>query len=111
VGSSQNGGDIRVMLANSFHAMVAQIVDSTPGAHHGYDLRDVCPRCQSSTYKKNSHIHHGKQNHQGKDCGRQFVDGFEQYLVSDETRELIERLLWERLSPRGICRAVGVGLK
>ena len=29
------GGDVHVMLANSFHAMVAQIVDSTPGAHHG----------------------------------------------------------------------------
>ncbi len=32
-------------------------------------------------------------------------------LISDETRDLIERLLLERLSLRGICRAVGVGLK
>ena len=32
-----HGSDIRVMLANSFRAMVTQIVDSTPGAHHGYD--------------------------------------------------------------------------
>ena len=62
-------------------------------------------------YKKNGHIHNGKQNHQCQDCGRQFVDGFEQYLVSDETRGLIERLLLERLSLRGICRAVGVRLK
>ena len=88
-----------------------QTLDSTPGAHHGYDLRDVCPRCQSPQYKKNGHIHNGKQNHQCKDCGRQFVDGFEQYLVSDETRDLIERLLLERLSLRGICRAAKVGLK
>ena len=71
-------------------------------------IRDVCPQCQSSKYKKNGHIHNGKQNHQCKDCGRQFVDGFEQYLVSDETRGLIERLLLERLSLRGICRSVGV---
>jgi len=70
-------------------------------------IRDVCPRCQSPKYKKNGHIHNGKQNHQCKDCGRQFVDGFEQYLVSDETRSLVERLLLERLSLRGICRAVG----
>ena len=35
----------------------------------------------------------------------------EQYLISDETRALIERLLRERISLRGICRAVGVGLK
>src|SRR5207344_884283 len=77
----------------------------------GMIIRDVCPRCKSPEYKKNGHIHNGKQNHQCKDCGRQFVDGFEQDLVSDETRDLIERLLLERLSLRGICRAVKVGLK
>ena len=38
------GSDIHVMLANSFHAMVAQTVDSTPGVHHGYDH----PRCLSA---------------------------------------------------------------
>jgi hypothetical protein len=74
-------------------------------------IRDVRPRCMSPRYKKNGHIHNGKQNHQCQDRGRQFVDCFEQYLVSDETRDLIERLLLERLSLRGICRAVGVGLK
>jgi insertion element IS1 protein InsB len=77
----------------------------------GMTIRDVCPRCMSPQYKKNGHIHNGKQNHQCKDCGRQFVDGFEQYLISEETRALIKRLLLERLSLRGICRAVGVGLK
>jgi IS1 family transposase len=35
----------------------------------------------------------------------------EQYLISDEKRGLIERLLVERISLRGICRAVGVTLK
>jgi insertion element IS1 protein InsB len=74
-------------------------------------IREVCPRCQSPKYKKNGHIHNGKQNHLRHDCGRQFVDCFEQYLVSDDTRALIERLLLERLSLRGMCRAVGVGLK
>jgi IS1 family transposase len=74
-------------------------------------IRDVCPRCQSPKCKKNGHIHNGKQNHQCKDCGRQFVGCFAQGLVSDETRGLVERLLLERLSLRGICRAVGVGLK
>jgi transposase-like protein len=72
--------------------------------------RDVCPRCQSAKYKNNGHIHHGKQNHQCHDCGRQFVDCFEQDLVSADTRALIERLLVERISLRGICRAVGVNL-
>ena len=36
---------------------------------------------------------------------------FEQRRVSDADRELIQRLLCERLSLRGICRAVGVGMK
>jgi insertion element IS1 protein InsB len=74
-------------------------------------IRDVCPRCQSFRYKKNGHIHNGEQHHPCHDCGRQFVDCFEQYLVSDDTRTLIERLLVERISLRGICRAVGVTLK
>jgi insertion element IS1 protein InsB len=74
-------------------------------------IRDVCPRCQSPKHKKNGHIHNGKQNHQCHDCGRQFVDCFAQDLVSADTRALIERLLVERISLRGICRALGVTLK
>jgi insertion element IS1 protein InsB len=74
-------------------------------------IRDVCPQCQSLKYKKNGHIHNGKQNYQCKDCGRQFVECFAQYLVSDDIRALIERLRVERISLRGICRAVGVTLK
>jgi IS1 family transposase len=74
-------------------------------------VRDVCPRCQSPKYKKNGHIHNSKQNHHCHDCGRQFVQCFEQYLISDDKRGLIERLLVERISLRGICRAVGVKLK
>jgi insertion element IS1 protein InsB len=74
-------------------------------------IRDVCPRCQSLKFKKNGHIHNGKQNHHCHDCGRQFVESFEQYLISDDRRALIKRLLLERISLRGICRAVGVTLK
>ena len=74
-------------------------------------IRDVCPRCKSPKYKKNGHIHNGKQNYHCHDCGRQFVQCCEQYLIADDKRSLIERLLLERLSLRGICRAVGVTLK
>src|SRR5262245_61220652 len=74
-------------------------------------IRDVCPRCQSSKFKKNGHIHNGKQNHQCQGCGRQFVAYLEQPLIPDAPRALIERLLVERISLRGICRAVGVHLK
>jgi insertion element IS1 protein InsB len=81
------------------------------GQQQAMVIRDMCPRCQSPKHKKNGHIHNGKQNHQCHDCGRQFVDRFAQDLVSADTRALIERLLVERISLRGICRAVGVNLK
>jgi insertion element IS1 protein InsB len=84
---------------------------SSGGQQQAMVVRDVCPRCQSPTDKKNGHIHNGKQNHQCHDCRRQFVDCSEQYLISEDTRALIERLLVERISLRGICRAVGVTLK
>jgi insertion element IS1 protein InsB len=84
---------------------------SSGGQQQAMVVRDVCPRCQSPKYKKNGHIHNGKQNHQCHNWGRQFVDCFEQYLIAEDTRALIERLLVERISLRGICRAVGVGLK
>ena len=74
-------------------------------------IREVWPRCKSAEYKKNGHIHNGKQNHHCHDCGRQFVQCFAQYLIADEKRALIKRLLVERISLRGMCRAVGVTLK
>jgi insertion element IS1 protein InsB len=74
-------------------------------------VRDACPACGSTRFKKNGHTHNGKQKHQRKTCPRQFVQCLDQYRISAETRALIERLLVERISLRGICRAVGVGLK
>ena len=74
-------------------------------------IRAVCPQCQSPKFKKNGHIHNGKQHHHCHDCGRQFVQCFEPSLISEDKRGLIERLLLERMSLRGICRAVGVTLK
>jgi len=76
----------------------------------GMVIRAGCPRCMSSTDKQNGHRHNGNQNHLGHDGGRQVVDCFEQHLIPDDTRTLIQRLLLERLSLRSMCRAVGVGL-
>ena len=73
-------------------------------------LRETCPQCGSRRYKRNGHIHTGKQNHRCKLCGRAFVLNPENHLITEEQRTLIERLL-ERISLRGICRAVGVGLR
>jgi insertion element IS1 protein InsB len=73
-------------------------------------IREACPTCGSSRYKKNGHTRHGKQNHQCKACDRQFVATAEDRSIADERRTLIEHLLRERISLRGICRAVGVSL-
>jgi transposase-like protein len=73
-------------------------------------VRDACPACGSTQFKKNGHIHSGKQNYQCKACGRQFVVSTEERIISSEQRTLIEHLLCERISLRGICRAVGVSL-
>jgi len=73
--------------------------------------REACPQCVSTWYKKNGHIHTGKQNHRCKVCGRTFVRLPDNHLITEEQRTLIARLLLERISLRGICRAVGVGLR
>jgi insertion element IS1 protein InsB len=63
-----------------------------------------------ATIPKNGHLHSGAQNHQCKACGRQFVASDERCTIPDEQRLLIEYLLRERISLRGIYRAVGVSL-
>lgn len=68
-----------------------------------------CPRCGLSHSKKNGHTHSGKQNYQCLECGRQYVA--DSRHIGDATRELIKKLLLERLSLRGICRVVGVSLQ
>jgi insertion element IS1 protein InsB len=73
-------------------------------------VRNVCPACGSDRYKKNGQTRHGKQHHQCKACERQFGATAEDRIIADEQRTLIEHLLRERISLRGICRAVGVSL-
>jgi transposase-like protein len=73
--------------------------------------REACPQCRSLWFKRNGHIHTGKQNHRCKRCGRAFVLNPENAVITEARRSLIERLLVERISLRGICRAVGVGLR
>jgi len=73
--------------------------------------REACPQCGSRWYKRNGHIHTSKQNHRCKVCDRAFVLTPENSVITEEQGVLIERLLLECISLRGICRAVGVGLQ
>ena len=67
-----------------------------------------CPQCGSFHFKRNGHTHHGKQNYQCLDCNRQFVA--ESRLISEATNEVVKKLLLERISLRGICRALNLSL-
>lgn len=67
-----------------------------------------CPSCTSKQTVKNGHIHTGKQRFLCRTCGRQFVENPTNKIIDSETRELIDRLLLERISMAGIARAVKV---
>ena len=74
-------------------------------------VREACPACGSKRFKRNGHLKTGQQNHQCKACGRQCVLHADNRVISDEQRALVERLLCEKISLHGICRAVGVSIR
>jgi insertion element IS1 protein InsB len=74
-------------------------------------VKEACPECGAQHFKKNGYIRTGKQNHQCKACGRQFVLHADNRMVVEEQRTLVARLLREKISLHGICRAVGVGIR
>jgi len=68
-----------------------------------------CPQCGVSHIKKNGHTHYGKQNHQCLECGRQFV--LDSQRIDEATRELVRKLLLERIPLRGMCRTLSISLE
>ncbi len=68
----------------------------------------ACPLCASLRTVKNGHIHNGKQRFKCHECGRQFVEQPQKKMIDQAKRELIDRLLLERISLAGISRAVQV---
>lgn len=68
----------------------------------------TCPSCQSENIKLNGHIHNGKQNHLCKHCGGQFVLNPSNKLVSEKDKNLINKLLLEKISLAGIARTMEV---
>ena len=69
-----------------------------------------CPKCSSQAIVKNGSIHTGKQKYSCKDCGRQFVENPQNknQPIPDETINIIEKLLLERLALAAIVRVTGV---
>jgi len=67
-----------------------------------------CPSCQSDHVVKNGRIHNGKQNHKCRACGRQFVQNPTQKRIDQGTKDLIDKLLLEKLPLAGIARVADV---
>ncbi len=72
------------------------------------DSRPTCPRCHSHHTVKNGRIHNKKPKFQCQDCQRQFVENSTKKVIDPETKELIDRLLLEKIPLAGIARAVQV---
>ena len=67
-----------------------------------------CPSCASKQIVKNGKIHNGKQNHKCRDCGRQFVQDPKKKVINQETKNLIDKLLLEKIPLAGIARVTDV---
>ena len=67
-----------------------------------------CPVCSSQNVIKNGNIHNGKQKFMCKECGRQFVENPENKNISHDIKNIIDKLLLERISLAGIARAAKV---
>ena len=74
-------------------------------------MSESSPSCQSVSVVKNGSTRHGKQNYKCRDCGRQFVENPQWQRVSEriqDTYDLLERLLPEKIPLAGIARVLKV---
>jgi IS1 family transposase/transposase-like protein len=67
-----------------------------------------CPHCGSHHTIKNGSTHNAKPKRLCKDCGRQFVINPNKQSIALNIKLLIDKLLLERISLRGIARVTGV---
>lgn len=70
--------------------------------------RPACPTCGSQHTVKNGRIHNKKSKYQCQDCGRQFVENPTNKVISQDTKDLIDKLLLEKIPLAGIARVTGV---
>ena len=102
---------ILAFCLSSFLALLFKVVRESVELSEGKceELPErVCPACGSGHLIKNGSAHHGKPKQQCKSCGRQFVDNPIKTTVSSAIKQLIDRLLLERISLRGIARVTQV---
>ena len=75
-------------------------------------LEITCPACGSTMIKKNGHIHTGSQNYKCLEskCLRQFILNPTKKYISESEKQLIKKMLLERISLSGICRVMNVSM-
>ncbi len=71
-------------------------------------LKLTCPSCGSKDIVKNGRIHNGKQNFKCKACRRQFVEDPQNQRIAQPTKDLIDKLLLEKMPLAGIARVCDV---
>ena len=69
-----------------------------------------CPQCDNTAIVKNGMTHYNKQKYKCTHCHRQFVINGQAWFISEEDKQIINRLLAERISLRGICRVVHISM-
>jgi transposase-like protein len=67
-----------------------------------------CPYCQSDYIVKNGSNGVGTPKFRCNTCHRQFVENPKHRLISDEQKNLIDKLLLEKIPLAGIARVVEV---
>ena len=67
-----------------------------------------CPECDSQNIIKNGSTHNGKPKFMCKDCGRQFVENPTKKIIPQETWDLVDKLLLEKIPIAGISRVTGI---
>ena len=67
-----------------------------------------CRRCGATHVVRNGRTQSGSPNFLCRGCGRRFVERPKKGPVSDDRKELVRRLLRERVGVRGIARATGL---
>jgi len=72
-------------------------------------MRDmICPRCNSGNTIKNGNTVYGRPKFMCRDCRKYFPENPDIRKITDEKKELIEKMLLEKISPAGICRVPGI---
>lgn len=67
-----------------------------------------CPKCGNKDIVKNGTIHNGKQKYACKLCRRQFVENPENKIISQATKDMIDKMLLEKIPLAGIARVTEV---